>query len=238
MTSYSYDATQGNALVSTIDPKTQVTSIDPNKHVAVSDLDALGRTVYTQQDSGAYGGTLTVNRLTTTAYNALNEATSVQVSDKAPQSGQSITSVTTSMQYDDLGRLTQLSDPDRGTHSYSYDPDGRVIADVSGTRTIGTVYDLLGRVGCVQDASPSSSPTGAFTNAAGGAALKGNQLFGPYGSGRYYGGNINTAKGFIGQYNDGLTRLDYFQARYYDPVVGVFLSADTAQKSMAVTPQP
>ena len=143
-----------------------VTSIDPNKHVAVSDLDALGRTVYTQQDSGVYGGTLTVNRLTTTAYNALDKATSIVVTDKAPQSGQTITSVTTSMQYDDLGRLTQLADPDRGTHSYSYDPDGRVIADVSGTRTIGSVYDLLGRVGCVQDASPSYSPTGACTSGA------------------------------------------------------------------------
>jgi len=37
---------------------------------------------------------------------------------------------------------------------------------------------------------------------AGGASVQGNQLFGPYGSGRYSAGTINTAKGFIGQYND------------------------------------
>ena len=71
-----------------------------------------------------------------------------------------------------------------------------------------------------------------FNNAAGAAALKGNQLFGPYGVNRYFAGNINTAKGFIGQYNDG-TGLDYLNARYYDPVVGVFLSADMVQGNLA-----
>ena len=59
--------------------------------------------------------------------------------------------------------------------------------------------------------------------ALGGASMKSNQLFGPYGVNRYFAGNINTAKGFIGQYNDG-SGLDYFHARYYDPVVGVFLT--------------
>jgi RHS repeat-associated protein len=68
-----------------------------------------------------------------------------------------------------------------------------------------------------------------ITNAAGGASVKGNQVFGPYGNGRYFKGDINTAKGFTGQYNDGLTGLDYYNARYYDPKAGVFLSADSVQ---------
>ena len=68
----------------------------------------------------------------------------------------------------------------------------------------------------------------SFTNAAGGATLKGNQVFGPYGNARSFQGSINTAKGFTGQYNDSLTGLDYYGARYYDPVAGVFLSADKA----------
>ena len=58
--------------------------------------------------------------------------------------------------------------------------------------------------------------------------MKSNQLFGPYGNNRYNAGSLNTAKGFIGQYNNG-TGLDYFNARYYDPIVGVFLSADPVQ---------
>ncbi len=123
----------------------------------------MGRTVYTQEYSS---GPLTLNEQTATIYNALDEPTSVTVTDLAPQSGQTITSVTTTASYDDLGELTQLVDPDRGTHSYTYDADGQVLTDVSGTRTIGYSYDLLGRVGCVQDRLATISPTGACTSGA------------------------------------------------------------------------
>lgn len=61
------------------------------------------------------------------------------------------------------------------------------------------------------------------------AAIKGNQVFGPYGNARDLQGTINTAKGYTGQYNDALTGLDYYGSRYYDQVAGVFLSADVKQ---------
>ncbi len=61
------------------------------------------------------------------------------------------------------GSLT-LNDPDRGTHTYTYDPDGHVLTDVSGTRTLGDNYDLLGRLGCEQDAAPTINATGACTS--------------------------------------------------------------------------
>ena len=41
-----------------------------------------------------------------------------------------------------------------------------------------------------------------------------------------------TMKGFTGQYADTVTGLDYYNARYYDPVAGVFLSADRVQGNM------
>ena len=41
-----------------------------------------------------------------------------------------------------------------------------------------------------------------------------------------------TTKGFTGQYADAVTGLDYYNARYYDPVAGVFLSADSVQGNM------
>ncbi len=112
------------------------TGIDPNNHVSVSELDALGRIVYTQQDSNLYGGVPapTPNEQTAIVYNALDKPTSVKVTDLITQTGQTITTATTTMQYDDLGRLTQLADPDRGTHTYTYDANGNVIQDVSGTR--------------------------------------------------------------------------------------------------------
>jgi len=43
---------------------------------------------------------------------------------------------------------------------------------------------------------------------------------------------MGTSKGFTGQYADTLTGLDYYNARYYDPVVGVFLSADSVQGNL------
>lgn len=130
------------------------TSIDPNNHVAVSFADGLGRTLYMQQDSGLNGGTLTPNQQKSITYNVLNEPTQVVVTDLQPQPNQVVTSTTTTASYDDLGRMTQLVDPDRGTHTYTYDNNGHVLTDVSGTRTLGDNYDLLGRLGCVQDALP------------------------------------------------------------------------------------
>ena len=39
-----------------------------------------------------------------------------------------------------------------------------LLSDVSGTRTIGVNYDLLGRTGCVQDAAPVINASGACTS--------------------------------------------------------------------------
>jgi RHS repeat-associated protein len=54
------------------------------------------------------------------------------------------------------------------------------------------------------------------------------QLYGPYGGTRYSSGTMPTAKGFSGQRADASTSgLDYYGARYYDPLLGQFASADT-----------
>ncbi|MBV9258440.1 MAG: hypothetical protein JO215_10515, partial [Ktedonobacteraceae bacterium] len=142
------------------------TSTDANGHVTVAFTDALGRTLYTQTDKGKASGAPIPVKQTSTQYNALNLPTSVEVTDLAPQTGQKITSVTTTAQYDDLGRETSIVDPDRGTHTYNYDADGNMIGDVSGSRTLGYSYDLLGRIGCVQDAIPTLDAHGACSSGA------------------------------------------------------------------------
>ena len=86
-----------------------------------------------------------------------------------------------------------------------------------------TVFDLTDALGSV---------LASFSNVANSAAIKGNQVFGPYGNFRDHQGTINTTKGFTGQYNDSLTGLDYYGSRYYDQVAGVFLSADVKQGNM------
>ncbi len=57
----------------------------------------------------------------------------------------------------------------------------------------------------------------------------GDQVYGPYGNRRVQQGTISTSKGFTGQFTDFVAGLDYYGARYYDPVVGVFVSADVVQ---------
>jgi RHS repeat-associated protein len=53
------------------------------------------------------------------------------------------------------------------------------------------------------------------------------QLFTPYGTSRYSSGISPTTLGYTGQRTDSTTGLDYYQARYYDPVAGQFISSDT-----------
>ena len=98
-------------------------------------------------------------------YNTLGKPISVEAQDWASQPNQSIKSVTTTMTYDDMGRLLTLTDPDQGTFSYGYDADSHVIATTqtsgSSSRTVGYNYDLLGRIGCVGNAAPTINATGA-----------------------------------------------------------------------------
>jgi RHS repeat-associated protein len=54
-------------------------------------------------------------------------------------------------------------------------------------------------------------------------------LYGPYGNPRASSGALPTSIGFTGQQTDSVTGLDYFHARYYDPLTGQFLSADVVQ---------
>jgi RHS repeat-associated protein len=72
----------------------------------------------------------------------------------------------------------------------------------------------------------------ALSNTTGSATLLSSQLFAPYGVARYGAGtsmSSYTSKGFSGQYGDAVTGLDYYVSRSYDPVSGLFLSADKAE---------
>lgn len=113
-----------------------------------------------------------------------------------------------------------------GSEEYFYSPNGtfsnckhyytlagHLIAELNGSTLQFELTDALGSVLM----SLSSS------------AVLGEQVYGPYGNRRYTTGSMGTNQGYTGQTNDPLTGLDYYNARYYDPVVGVFLSADNVQ---------
>jgi RHS repeat-associated protein len=73
-----------------------------------------------------------------------------------------------------------------------------------------------------------------ISNTANSATLRSTQLYAPYGSRLYQDQSMSayTTKGFTGQYNDPTSGLDYYISRYYDPVAGVFLSADIKAGNM------
>jgi RHS repeat-associated protein len=102
-------------------------------------------------------------------------------------------------------------------NTYYYDLGGQLLGTLSGTTTQSTSFLLTDALGSV---------VASISNTAGSAQVLGNQLYGPYGNKRYTAGSVGTDKGFTGQYADDLTGLDYYRARYYDPVIGRFLSAD------------
>jgi RHS repeat-associated protein len=104
---------------------------------------------------------------------------------------------------------------------YYYSLGGRLLGSLDNTGK--TMFDLTDALGSV---------LASFSNVAQHAAIQGNQVFGPYGNFRDVQGSINTTKGFTGQYNDSVSGLDYYGSRYYDPVAGVFLSADVKQGNM------
>jgi RHS repeat-associated protein len=104
------------------------------------------------------------------------------------------------------------------SNTYYYTLGGHLLGSSDGTHTQFFVTDALGSVLTTFDGS-SNTPT-----------VLGNQVYGPYGNQRYQSGSLGTSKGFTGQYADA-TGLDYYNARYYDPVVGRFLSADTVENN-------
>ena len=61
----------------------------------------------------------------------------------------------------------------------------------------------------------------------GSGAVTFQQLYTPYGVSRYSNGSSPTSLGYTGQRADSSTGLDFYQARYYDPLAGQFTSADS-----------
>ena len=91
---------------------------------------------------------------------------------------------------------------------------GKVLAEsVNGTLSyLATSYQ-----GSVVEALDSTGNVGVTAS----------QLYVPYGGIRYQSGALPTDEGYTGQRRDASTGLDYYGARYYDPTLGQFTSADT-----------
>ncbi len=112
--------------------------------------------------------------------------------------------------------LQELSYTGSGTYTSQidyYSIAGHLIGWSNGTTT---TYDL-------------TDAQGSVLTSFNGSAILGEQIYGPYGDQRYIEGTLGTDKGYTGQFADAVSGLDYYNAHWYDPVMGQFLSADTVQ---------
>ncbi len=136
-------------------------------------------------------------------------------------------SVTTSFVYDYKGaRVKKTTDSPQSTTVYIgnlYEckdgvctkhifAGGRRIASKSGTNTWYYHSDHLGGLNVVTDSSGTPVQNAAYY---------------PFGETRSSSGSINLPYKFTGQENDPESGLYYYGARYYDPVIGRFISPDS-----------
>jgi len=163
----------------------------------------------------------------------------------------------TQMSYDNEGRLASWTAPSGTTASdgFLYDNEGtRVLQRVSN----GTITDTITFDGYTETVITGGTPTTTKYYSANSqrVAMRTNstlsylladalgsstvaldstgttqavQLFAPYGSIRYSQGTMPTTYNFTGQRLDSQTGLLYYNFRYYDPVSGRFVRADTTE---------
>ncbi|MFZ3255446.1 MAG: RHS repeat-associated core domain-containing protein, partial [Syntrophales bacterium] len=143
----------------------------------------------------------------------------------------------TAIAYDYDNRPTSI-----GASTFVYDYAGQRVKK-NGTVYIGNIYECTGSVctkyifaGGTRIAMKSGSTVNYYhtdhlgsssivTNASG---TKVEELYYyPYGATRVNTGSVNVKHKYTGQEEDAETGLYYYGARYYDPTIGRFISADT-----------
>lgn len=139
--------------------------------------------------------------------------------------------------YDGHGRRVVINSAGGQVRLQMYSQGGQLLYGTTqqGANVFGTRYVYLGQKQIAE--SSAGVTTFAHTDALGSpvartsaaGALQSRTRFEPYGSvaaGTIPGTGNQAALGFTGHVNDADTGLVYMQQRYYDPIVGRFLSVD------------
>lgn len=197
-------------------------------------------------------------------YNSTDELTSSPTAaytynQLGDRTSQSTTQGATSYSYDTAGRLTQVDPPNGSTVSYAYDGNGQLASETSNNTTSQFAWDNTGDVPLLLTDGhndyiygPDDLPieqvaantttylhhdqigsTRLITTSTGQTAA--TSTYNPYGALQASTGTATSPLGYVGQYTDPGTGLEYDQARFYDPTTGQFLSPDPLK---AVTGQP
>jgi RHS repeat-associated protein len=106
------------------------------------------------------------------------------------------------------------------------------VSTTGGTTTTTAYYYMAGKRiglsvnGTISYLASDGLGSATVTLSSGGSATAA-QLFAPYGGVRYSSGSMPMTYGFTGQRSDVASGLDYYGARYYDPVAAQFTSGDS-----------
>lgn len=211
---------------------------------------------YTYGDGAHLHAVTAIGTAYTAAYDAAGDMVCRAPSSGTTCAGTGATGA--QLSYDAEGRLVAWQDAPTTpstTDANLYDGDGqRVVQQVtqggattttvyldnleqvttSGTTTTTTAYYYVGALRIAEAVNGTFSYLA--TNALGSTSLaldasgnaEASTLYTPYGAVRYTSGSMPTDYGFTGQHSDAATGLDYYNARYYDPLAGQFTSADVA----------
>jgi RHS repeat-associated protein len=149
------------------------------------------------------------------------------------QNAPSSPSTTAQFLYDGQGQRVEQSVTQSGTTTTTvYVGDAEEVSTTGGTTTTTAYYYMDGKRiglsvnGTISYLASDGLGTATVTLSSSGSPTAA-QLFAPYGGVRYSSGTMPTPYGFTGQRSDTASGLDYYGARYYDPLAGQFTSGDT-----------
>jgi RHS repeat-associated protein len=208
---------------------------------------------YSYGDSAHADAATAVGSSWTASYDAAGDMTCRAATSATTCSGSSPTSA--QLAYDNVGQLATWqnapgSSPTQSA-SYLYDGEGNRVEQVATSNGTTTTTSYIGSLEEIATSGGTTTTTayyGGLAESVNGAlsyllsdglgsvseavstngTVSATQLYRPYGSVREQSGTLPTSKGYTGQRADSATSgLDYYGARYYDPMAGQFTSADT-----------
>ncbi len=159
---------------------------DANSHQSGALTDALGRQIYVQNYTGNTPSTYVVYATTKYTYDYNGNQTQILQPDGVSK---------TTTQFDRAGRKTGMTDPDRGTESYSYDANGNLMRSVDARGSAGTVYAGYDGLDRLLWRNSSNSPTNAYATFSYDSTANGNVGVGRLTSETFTGGPNNTLSG-------------------------------------------
>lgn len=164
----------------------QSTVVDTLSHERAVLSDATGRRTYVQRFTGNSGGSYTLYATTKYKYDATGSLVRITHPDGATM---------TSFAFDAVGRQTGMTDPDRGSETYSYDQNGNLTQSVDARGAAGTIFTGYDGLNRAVWRNTTNSPSGAYGTWSYDSTASGNRGVGRLTSETFIGGPSNSLTG-------------------------------------------